>query len=264
MAAKKTTRKKTTRVKTTRAVRATRATRVKRTTVKKTVSLKAAKTKKATVHSEIHGLTVKVLDAYGTTKGHMTLPEEVFGAKVNKRLISQAVRVYLANQRSGSAKTKTRGEVEGSTRKIYRQKGTGRARHGGIRAPIFVGGGIVFGPIPRDYSMTMPVSMKHQALASALTSQLQAGAVSVVDGLESLEAKTKTFAVALNKINPIDRMLLIVTPETKEVTRCTRNIADLDVIAAANINTYEVIMHKRLVFMKGAIGIIKDIVTKEA
>jgi large subunit ribosomal protein L4 len=126
-------------------------------------------------------LTVDMYDAAGKVTGSVSLPEEVFGAKINKRLIAQAVRIYLANQREGSASTKSRGEVQGSTRKIYRQKGTGRARHGGVRAPIFVHGGIAHGPKPRDFSLKMPQKMKRAALFATLSLKAQTNAVRVIE-----------------------------------------------------------------------------------
>ena len=129
--------------------------------VKKVAAPKASKVavpkaeKKAVVEKvarKVDGLNVQVFSTDGSEKGTMVLPKEVFGEKINKQLMSQFVRVYLANQRQGGANTKTRGEVEGSSRKIYKQKGTGRARHGSIRAHIFVGGGVVFGPVTHDFS----------------------------------------------------------------------------------------------------------------
>src|SRR3972149_4980450 len=122
------------------------------TSVKKTV--KAVKAVKATVTEEVDsakGIRTSVVGLDGKSAGSITLPQALNNAKINRQLMAQAVRVYLANQRVGNASTKTRGEVEGSTRKIYKQKGTGRARHGAIRAPIFVGGGVVFGPQPPEY-----------------------------------------------------------------------------------------------------------------
>src|SRR3989338_5152877 len=130
------------------------------------------------------GLVAKVFDTKGALKKTIDLPKEIFGVQENNILLAQAVRVYLANQRQGTVSTKTRGEVAGSTRKIYRQKGTGRARHGSIRAPIFVHGGLVFGPKPRDYSMKFPKKMRKAALASALSSKVNDAQVKVVDGLE--------------------------------------------------------------------------------
>ena len=196
--------------------------------------------------------TVSVLGVDGKAKGKMTLPSDVFGVKPNKTLMAQAVRVYLANQREGGAATKTRGEVEGSTRKIYRQKGTGRARHGSIRAPIFVGGGIVFGPVPHDFSMSFPVKMKRKALTSALSSQLTAGNVIVVDGLAGLE-KTKSMVKALASVGAVGKILLILSDKPGYAARVARNIEGVDVLPAKNLNTYAVLSHQKLVFMKDAL-----------
>src|SRR5258708_225116 len=117
-------------------------------------------------------VSVDVIGVDGKVSGKVSLPGEMFGEKVNKTLLAQAVRVYLANQRQGNASTKTRGEVDGSTAKIYRQKGTGRARHGSKRAPIFVKGGLVFGPKPRDFSLALPQKMKRKALFGALSAKV--------------------------------------------------------------------------------------------
>lgn len=198
-------------------------------------------------------MSITVVDTDGKPAGKMTLPHDLFAVKVNKPLLAQAVRVYLANQRSGSASTKTRGEVEGSTRKIYKQKGTGRARHGGIRAPIFVGGGIVFGPKPRDYSLKFPKVMKKVALASALTSQLADGNIIVVDGLGKLTPKTKFMAKALAAVGTSANTLLVTTQKADGVVRASRNLAGVDTIGAVSLNAYTLISHKKIVFMKEAI-----------
>lgn len=187
----------------------------------------------------------------------MTLPKELFGVKVNKPLLAQAVRVYLANQRQGTASTKTRGEVEGSTRKIYRQKGTGRARHGAIRAPIFVGGGITFGPKPRDYSLTMPKKMKRTALGSALTAQLQDGNIVVVTGFEKMKPKSKLALEALASLEAGDNTLLVTNSGAENIVRATRNLPSVDILPAASLNAYDVLSHKKLVFAKEAIGELK-------
>jgi large subunit ribosomal protein L4 len=253
-------------------VKATHATKATRAVSKKTVSKVAPKSttvkavkQTAVVHAEVHGLTASVMSVEGKVKGKITLPVEVFGVKVNKQLIALAVRVYLANQREGGASTKTRGEVEGSTRKIYKQKGTGRARHGGIRAPIFVGGGITFGPVlPHSYQRTIPVVMKRKALASALTSQLEAGNIVFIDGLESLEKKTKLMAKALTASCSTDHSLFVVTTGATEVVRASRNIGNLDILPATDLNAYTVMAHKHIIFMKEAIKTVEGIVTKEA
>lgn len=192
-------------------------------------------------------LNAPVMGIDGKRKGRITLPKELFGAKVNKALLAQAVRVYLANQRAGTASTKTRGQVEGSTRKIYRQKGTGRARHGAIRSPIFVGGGIVFGPKPRDFSLKMPQKMRRAALASALTSKLTD--VIIVDGLGEIE-KTKVMARTLTAVGATGKTLLVTS---KGGNRAARNIAQVDVTPANMLNAYGVLSHQKLVFTKDAI-----------
>lgn len=201
-----------------------------------------------------HTLSVPVLDVSGKEKQTVKLPEELFGAKVNKPLLAQAVRVFLANQREGSASTKTRGEVTGSTKKIYRQKGTGRARHGGIRAPIFVGGGITFGPKPRAHTMSLPKNMRRAALASALTQQLKNGNIVIVDGFESLEPKTKLMAEVFKQIGTTKNVLFVVAKESQLVLRSVRNIDYVDSISTAQMHAYAALSHRKIVFMKPAIS----------
>jgi large subunit ribosomal protein L4 len=199
------------------------------------------------------GFKMPVVGVDGKAAGTITLPEAFFGAKENKQLIAQAVRVYMANQRTGHAATKTRGMVEGSTRKIYKQKGTGRARHGGIRAPIFVGGGIVFGPQPRDFSLKFPQKMKKAALASALSQQYAAGNIIVVSGLADLKPKTKLFAKAFENTGLQKNILFVVSKEATNVKRGARNIANVDIIPVSDLHTYGVVTHNKIVFMKEAL-----------
>lgn len=199
-------------------------------------------------------LSAPVIGVDGKAHGKIQLSAGLFGAKINKQLLAQAVRVYLSRQRSGNASTKTRGEVEGSTRKIYRQKGTGRARHGGVRAPIFVGGGIVFGPKPRDFSLNITKKMGKRALASALTSQLKDSNVFVVDGLETLQPKTNMMDKTLKALGIIGKTLIVASDNALSVTRATRNIRDVDVIPVKNLHTYAVLSHKKILFMKEAVA----------
>lgn len=201
-------------------------------------------------------LEAPVVDTTGKKVGTVKLPLDLFGVSVNRVLLSQAVRAYLANQREGSASTKTRGEVTGSTRKIYRQKGTGRARHGGIRAPIFVGGGIAFGPKPRDYSLHMPRKMRRAALASALTSQYVSGNMTFVTGMNAIAPKTKLMNSVLNTIGKKGKTLLIVEKEAKLVVRAARNIEDLEILPAQNVNAYEVLRYNNIIMMKEALAIL--------
>lgn len=216
---------------------------------KKTVAPKATKA----VKEKPTGLQLPVVGVDGTSKGTMSVPKELFAHPINKQLLAQAVRVYLANQRIGGAATKTRGEVEGSTRKIYRQKGTGRARHGAIRAPVFVGGGIVFGPKSREYRLTMPSKMRKTALASAVTSQYSGKNIIVVDGMEDLEPKTKKFAAVFANIGALKKTLFVIPKESEHLFRATRNIAQVDSIPVANMHAYAVISHDKIVFTKNAL-----------
>ena len=203
------------------------------------------------------GLTLPVFDTQGNKKGKVTLPGEIFGVKVNAQLLAQAFRVYQANQRAGAASTKTRGEVEGSTRKIYRQKGTGKARHGGIRAPIFVGGGIAFGPKPRSYHLEFPKAMKARALASALTMQLQDGKIVIVDGLAALPPKTKGVYEALTAIGASHSTLLVTTKDAFALSRGARNIEGVTVMPVENLHTFAVLSHQHIVFTKETLPILK-------
>lgn len=200
------------------------------------------------------GIRAKVVDTTGKAAGSVLLPKEYFGVKPNNQLIAQAVRIYLANQRVGHAATKTRGMVEGSTRKIYKQKGTGRARHGAIRAPIFVGGGIVFGPQPRDYSLKFPKKLKHAALASALSKQFTDGNIIVVSGLFDMKPKTKLMAEALTLVGAVKRSLLVISKDAGMVARAARNIAGVDIIPVTDLHTYGVVTHPKVVFMKEALS----------
>ena len=227
--------------------------RVQTLVVKKAVKEKPEKSEKTA-----GSLQATVVGLDGKASGKVSLPKELFGAKENPSLMAQAVRVYLANQRSGNASTKTRGEVEGSTRKIYRQKGTGKARHGGIRAPVFVGGGIVFGPKPRDYSLKLSKNMKRRALASALTTQHANGNILFVDGLETLEPKTKIMVSTLKNIGINGKTLVVLAGNTKNVQRSARNIEDIDLLQAKDLHTYTVLSHTKLLVMKNAVAELKS------
>lgn len=205
---------------------------------------------------------VNVYDIKGKVVSSINLPKDIFAAKINPNLMAQAVRVYLANQRQGTSSTKTRGEVKGSTRKIYRQKHTGRARHGGIRAPIFVGGGIVFGPKPRSYKLDFPKKMRRGALFSALTSKLKDKAIGVIAGLEKVAPKTKEFLPVFQKLldekkSPKMKLLLVIPDKMKNVSRGVKNIDFIDVFSPELLNTYQVLNHQKIVFAHEAISILE-------
>lgn len=235
---------------------------VKVVSLKKTAKEKPLK-EEPRVEEKLHtGLTLPVFGIHGEKKGRTTLPEEIFGVPINRQLLLQAVRVYMANQREGGASSKTRGEVEGSTRKIYRQKGTGRARHGGIRAPIFVGGGVAFGPRPHDFHKDFPQKMKKVALVSALTSQLQNGNVLVIDGLDALPAKTKEVAAALRAAGASGTTLLVTPKDAFSLKRGARNIEGLTLVTAEDIHPYAVMSNRKIVFTKESLPILKDRFTR--
>lgn len=235
---------------------------------KRKVTVKDTKEQKAqVVKSEVKATSAKkklvsmkteVIDTKGKVAGSVTLPESLFGAPINETLMAQAVRVYLANQRQGTVSTKSRGEVQGSTRKIYRQKGTGRARHGGVRAPLFVGGGVAFGPKPRDYSLSMPKKMRQRALASALSAKYQNGDVTIIAGLEKLEAKTKEFVAVLRSLhldNERKKVLLVLPEKTETLQRAVRNVEGVTFVLANQLNTYEILNAKNLLFMQSALDV---------
>ncbi|MBI2613762.1 MAG: 50S ribosomal protein L4 [Candidatus Levybacteria bacterium] len=208
------------------------------------------------------GLNASVFDTKGKVSGSISLPTEVFGAKINDSLMAQAVRVYLANQRQGTVKTKDRGEVNKTTKKVWQQKGTGRARHGSKRAPIFVGGGLAFGPRPRDFSLSLSKKMKTLALFSALSSKLKDNELKIVKGLEEITPKTQLMAQVLENlgIKNASRVLLVM-PKAKEaenVYRAARNIEGVEILTANMINAYKVIDNKLILLMRDAVDVIED------
>lgn len=200
----------------------------------------------------VSGLSVPVYSLTGEADGTLSLPKEVFGVKVNKKLLSQAMRVYLTNQKDFTGSTKGRGEVEGSTVKIYRQKGTGRARHGAIRAPIFVGGGIVFGPKPRKVRLNLPQRMKKAALFSALSAKMVEKNVIALSGIEKATGKTKEIKRLIDKLN-IKNVLIIVGEKNDNAQRAVRNIPTVHMLPSNQINAYEVLKHKFLMVTKEVI-----------
>ena len=237
-----------------------------KTAAKKAVVAKAV-VKKAVTKKELPketGLKLSVFSTSGKVLESMSLPKEIFGQEVNKQIMTQAVRVYLANQRRGTVKTKSRGEVKISTRKIYRQKGTGRARHGAASAPIFVGGGIAFGPRPRDYSLKLSQKMRRIALFSALSSKLKDGEIKIIAGLEKLEPKTKKMADVVTNLNLNDKNkhILLVLPkggkDFENVVKAARNIEGVSVMSSNVLNTYEVLVNKQILFMKNSIDSLKE------
>lgn len=202
------------------------------------------------------GLTIDVYDLKGKVVDQVALPKDIFGAKINNQLMAQAVRVYLARQRRGTVSTKTRGEVKGSTRKIYKQKGTGRARMGSIRSPIRVHGGLAHGPKPRDYSLKFPQKMKRASLISALSGKLKAGEIKVVKGLEKISPKTKVMASTIQNLGlnaKKNKILLVLSQKLDNIKRAAGNIEGVNIALVNQLNTYEVLRNKTILFTRQTI-----------
>lgn len=222
---------------------------------------KAVKTKK-TKQVSATSLSVVIYGLDGRQKEKVQLPKEMFSEKeVNNRLLAQYMRVFLVNQRQGNASAKTRGEVIGSTAKIYRQKGLGRARHGSRKAPIFVGGGVVGGPRPKNYELKMNKKQKKKAFFYALTSiHKKGGIVGLTDASLKMEAKTKKIADFLKKVKLNDKKTLLVLPqlEKNNLVLAARNIPRLVLKDAKSLNTYDVISAQSLIFVKSSLQVLKD------
>lgn len=221
------------------------------------------KSEKSKVIKKGVGLSVEVYDLTGKKIKERILGPVISGAKINKALLSQAVRVYLANQRKGTASTKTRGEVRGSTRKIYRQKHTGRARHGGIRAPIFVGGGIAFGPKPHSFSLSLPKKMKKAALLCALAFKIQKKTIKVIRNLEEIAPKTKNMSKLLGKLTLQKSVLLVILGKPQNLIRAARNIKSVEMEKVDNLNAYQVLKNKELIFTENAIEALEEVYEKK-
>lgn len=235
--------------------------KVKKETPKETKKAKttAVKSKEAAVVKKT-GLSVPVYNLKGVSEKEMELPKEIFSVETSPKLLAQYVRVYLANQRQGNASSKTRSEVTGSTKKIYRQKGTGRARHGARKAPIFVGGGVVGGPQPRDFSLKMNKKQKRKALFYSLT--LKAKENSII-GLTSkaleTEPKTKIVVGFLKAAGLDSKKALLVLPNLKNnLWFASRNVSNLDVVSATSINPYEIMNHEKIIFTDDVVAIITN------
>lgn len=200
-------------------------------------------------------MTVDVVDATGATTGTAELPAEVFDAAVNVPLIHQVVTAQLAAARQGTHATKTRGQVAGGGKKPYRQKGTGRARQGSIRAPQFTGGGIVHGPQPRDYSQRTPKKMKAAALRGALSDRARAGRVHVVSGLVTGETPSTKAALAALANVVANRAALVVVERSDEVAVLSlRNVPTVHLLWVDQLNTYDVLVNDDVVFTAGALA----------
>ena len=202
------------------------------------------------------------IDVYTQTgeklKTKTDLNDQIFGITPNADLMAQYVRVYRANQRQGTAKTKTRGEVSGGGRKPWAQKGTGRARHGSIRSPLWRGGGTVHGPQPKDWSLVMPTKMRRKALFSALSQKVKEEGVLVLNKIELKGIKTKDLEVVLSKLPVKDKILIALDKMDEKVILSARNLAGVKTIQAKDLNAYEVLDTKAIVFPKAALKVLEE------
>ena len=199
--------------------------------------------------------TLDVLGLDGKKAGSVELPADIFEAQVNIPLMHQVVVAQLAAARQGTHKTKTRGEVSGGGRKPYRQKGTGRARQGSIRAPQFTGGGVVHGPVPRDYSQRTPKKMKAAALRSALSDRAREGLIHVVETFVDGETpKTKTALATLAAVTKSDKVLVVLGREDDVSWLSLRNVPEVHLLAADQLNTYDVLVSDRGDLHQGGAG----------
>src|SRR5579884_1994309 len=211
--------------------------------------------------------SVSIIDLNNQTVGSLDLSDEVFGAEVNEALLYEAVRHYMACRRSGSAKTKTRHEVSGSGKKLWRQKGTGRARMGSIRSPLWRHGGTVHGPQPRDYSYKLPRRMQLGALRSALSAKLRDGELRVVQAFTFSDHKTKSVAAALGKLDRADTVLLVEAAENRNLLLGAKNIKGVKVTPTREVTVYDLLAHNQVLLSEAAARKLSDalaITKKEA
>lgn len=195
----------------------------------------------------------------GDKIGETDLSQSVFGADVREALLHQVVVMQLANRRRGTASTKTTSEVSGGGRKPWRQKGTGRARHGSTRSPLWPGGGITFGPKPRDYSFRIPKSARPVAMRSALSAKAGDEEIAVVEELRMEEPKTRTMFSVLDKITGGSKVLLVVEDADENVKKSVRNIPWVQLIESKRLNVYDVLNNEKVLFTKDALQTIEEV-----
>ena len=201
---------------------------------------------------------VSVFNMEGKEVGTIELSDAVFGVEVNEHLVHMAVVQQLANNRQGTQKAKTRSEVSGGGRKPWRQKGTGHARQGSTRSPQWTGGGVVFAPVPRDYSFKLNKKEKRAALKSALTDKVQKNSLIVVDELKFDEIKTKNFANVMSNLK-VEKGLVVIAENDANVVLSARNLADVDTTLVNTINTYDIMKAKTVVLTRDAVAKIEEV-----
>jgi large subunit ribosomal protein L4 len=228
---------------------------------KRTTRVSATKTaaaKRAEKKENEDPLQAPLFDSVGAAQGHIQLPEHIFAEEPNAPVMHQAYVRQMANARQGTASTKNRGAVSGGGAKPYRQKGTGRARHGSIREPSMKGGGVAFGPHPRDYSQRMPKQMRRLALRSALSQKANEGRVRVIDGFGFEEPRTKQAAELIEAIGFDDTTLIVLPAPSYVVSRSFENLAGSKIILARNLNIRDLFTHTYLLLAKDCLELLED------
>ena len=209
-------------------------------------------------------MEVAVLNKEGKETGRkVTLSDAVFGIEPNNHVVYLDVKRYLANKRQGTHKAKERNEVAGSTRKIKKQKGTGTARAGSVKSPVFVGGGRIFGPRPKDYTQTLTKNVKRLARRSALSAKVKDQALVVVEDLSFAAPKTKDFTAVVNALGLSEKKSLFVLPEVNNnVYLSSRNVENSQVVTASELNTYQVVNAAKVILTESSVAVLESILTK--
>ena len=207
---------------------------------------------------------VDVLDLNKNKVGEVELAESVFGAEVNEDLLYESVRHYLAGTRAGTHKVKTRHEVAGSGKKLWKQKGTGRARMGSVRSPVWRHGGTVHGPVPRDYSYKLPRKMQLGALRSALSAKLKDGDLMIVSAFQLVDHKTKSFTQTLKKFDATKKVLLVETTENRNLELSARNIEGVQVVRSHEVHPYQLLGAGRILLTQAAATKLSETLAKSA
>jgi large subunit ribosomal protein L4 len=207
---------------------------------------------------------VDVLDLNNTKVGELELADSVFSAEVNESLLYEAVRHYLAGKRGGNAKTKTRHEVAGSGKKLWKQKGTGRARTGSVRSPLWRHGGTVHGPVTRDYSYKLPRKMQLGALRSALSAKLLDGDLFVVSAFQMASPKTKDMVATLKKFSATKKVLLVDTAENRNLELGARNLEGVEVVRSNEVHPYHLLGANRILLTQAAASKLSESLAKSA
>lgn len=202
---------------------------------------------------------IEIRDINNIAKGSVNLPDDIFGLKGRKDILHTSVKNFLANQRQGTHATKTKGLVSGGGKKPWKQKHTGRARAGSIRSPLWRGGGIVFGPQPRDYSYRLPKNQKRRALGEALSAKFSDGEMIVVDSIAVEKPKTKEMVKILKNLALEGKSVLIVLPEKDEnIILSSKNIPGVGVIRVMDLNPYKILTHDRVLITKNALDVMTE------